>query len=183
MSRLDDASLVRSCIEGDRRAFEAILDRYERPVFNLVLRMLDDYEDARDLTQTVFVKAYQNLSSFDPDRRFFSWIYRIAMNESLNHLEKRAREGGGVELRSDDVRLSRSGEQRAAAASRDLYDALAQLKPEHRSVIVLKHIVGCSYHEMSAVLQIPEKTVKSRLFTAREQLRQTLLGHREPDER
>jgi len=181
MSDADDAILVRKCIEGDPRAFEALLDRYETRIFNAVLRTLNHYDDARDVTQAVFIKVYRSLDTFDANRRFFSWIYRIAMNEALNHLEKRSRVEAIAGLRPDDPRLSGEGDHRAAAARLDLYEALARLKPEHRAVLVLKHIAGCSYHEIGAVLQIPEKTVKSRLYTARELLRAELLGTRESD--
>ena len=80
MSKPNDTDLVNRSLEGDRKAFEALLIRYEKPVYNAAYRMLNDAEDARDVAQTVFLKAYEKLGDFDPRYRFFSWIYRIALN-------------------------------------------------------------------------------------------------------
>ena len=80
----DDATLVADCRRGRPGAFEALLDEYERPVFNLALRMVNNREDARDITQSVFLKAFEHLDSYDGKHRLYSWIYRIAVNQSLN---------------------------------------------------------------------------------------------------
>jgi len=176
MSDADDNALVRRCIDGDPRAFEQLLGRYEGPIFNAVLRLVNDYDDARDTTQTVFVKALGGLSSFDPQHKFFSWIYRIAVNESLNLLGKRARREMATEPATSGNLESGTDDHSAVEASRDLHDALARIKPDYRVVIILKHILGCSYRDIAGILQLPEKTVKSRLFTARELLREALLG-------
>jgi RNA polymerase sigma-70 factor (ECF subfamily) len=169
----DDNALVRRCNAGDRQAFESLLNRYERGVFNAVLRMVGNFDDACDTTQEVFVKAFQNLRSFDPRHRFFSWIYRIAINESLNLVSKRSRRRTATGFLIEPV--DPTDGHRAAAAGRDLYEALARLRPDQRSVIVLKHILGCSYRDIAEILRIPESTVKSRLFAAREDLRAILL--------
>jgi RNA polymerase sigma-70 factor (ECF subfamily) len=175
-SDADDSALVRRCAEGDQQAFAQLLDRYETPVFNVVLRMVHDYEDARDTTQTVFVKAFTNLGSFDPRRRFFSWIYRIAINESLNFIGKRSRREIATAAATSGMADSGATDHRAAEAGRDLHDALARIQPDDRAAILLKHILGCSYRDMARILDLPEKTVKSRLYTARERLRKALLG-------
>ena len=91
MSNDRDARLVEACLTGDRKAFQMLMDLYERKLFNASYRVVDDYEDAMDATQSAFVKAYENLQSFDPSRRFFSWIYRILLNESLNIVKARKR--------------------------------------------------------------------------------------------
>ena len=91
MNRPDDKKLMERCLKGDRHAFEALLVRYKKPVYNAAYRMLNNSEDARDVTQTVFLKVYENLDQYDPSHRFFSWIYRIAMNESINWLKKSSR--------------------------------------------------------------------------------------------
>jgi RNA polymerase sigma-70 factor (ECF subfamily) len=74
MSKPDDTKLIEQCIEGDRQAFETLLTQYEKPVFNAAYRMLNNREDASDVTQTVFLKVFENFDSFDPSRRFFSWV-------------------------------------------------------------------------------------------------------------
>ena len=85
----DDAELVNRCLSGDQLAFEPLVTRYQKVLFNVALRMVGNYEDARDIAQTAFVKAFEKLDTYDPRYRFFSWIYRIMMNESLNYLQRR----------------------------------------------------------------------------------------------
>jgi len=176
MSDAEDNELVRRCLAGDLEAFELLLDRYERPIFTAVLRMVQSHEDAEDTTQTIFVKVFENLRSFDPSHKFYSWLYRIAMNESLNFIARRDRRETATESATSGEKLAEAGDHDAAAARRDLYDALARIKTEYRSVIILKHILGCSYRDIGDILRLPEKTVKSRLFTARELLRRALQG-------
>lgn len=173
MSKPDDTKLIERCIEGDRQAFETLLIQYEKPVFNAAYRMLNNREDASDVTQTVFLKVYENFSSFDPSRRFFSWIYRITLNESLNWLGKQNRLEPLQHETADDG-LSPEQEVDSAKLSAEIQAALMTLKTEYRTVIILKHFLGCSYMEISDVLEIPEKTVKSRLYSARQQLKDAL---------
>ena len=89
MTRADEKRLVRACRRGNREAFEELLENYERPVFNAAYRILNDYEDARDVAQDVLVKAISGIEKFDSRYRFYSWIYRIAINEAINFSKKR----------------------------------------------------------------------------------------------
>ena len=173
MVKPDDTKLVERCIKGDRQAFEALLIQYEKPVFNAAYRMLNNREDASDVTQTVFLKVYENFDSFDPSRRFFSWVYRITLNESINWLAKQKRLEPLQHEPADD---GKSPEQEVAGAelSAEVQAALMTIKTDYRTVIVLKHFLGCSYMEISEVLEIPEKAVKSRLFSARQLLKDAL---------
>jgi RNA polymerase sigma-70 factor (ECF subfamily) len=182
MSHADDVDLVQQCLEGDARAFELLLARYESQVFNVVLRMVHDYDDALDTTQTVFVKVFENLSKFDSRHKLFSWIYRIAINESLNLISRRNRGETATEFATSGEWEVGSSEHHAASARRDLNDALSRLKPDYRSVIILKHILGCSYRDIANILKVPEKTIKSRLFSARDLLRKMLLNQNGQDE-
>ena len=173
MNETDDTNLIERCISGDRKAFETLLVQYEKPVFNAAFRMLNSANDASDVTQTVFLKVFENFDHFDPSRRFFSWIYRITLNESINWLGKSNRlqplqyeaadEGRTIEQEVDSANLSRG-----------VQEALMSIKTDYRAVIVLKHFLGCSYVEISQILEIPEKKVKSRLFSARKQLKDAL---------
>jgi RNA polymerase sigma-70 factor (ECF subfamily) len=172
-----DAALVLECRAGNRRAFEQLLVRYERPIFNAAFRILNHREDATDVTQTVFLKAYEHLDRFDPNQRFFSWIYRIAVNESMDMANGRRRAGSEVDV---DALVSDSAGP-DETASRDQLDAgmqaaLMELKPDYRALIVLKHVQDCNYEDIAAILECPVKTVKSRLFTARQALRDVLLS-------
>lgn len=174
MTKPDEKILIERCIKGDRQAFETLLIQYEKPVFNAAYRMLHNREDASDVTQTVFLKVIENFDSFDPTKRFFSWVYRITLNESINWLGKRNR----LEpLRHEVVDSSKSPEQEfdSAKHSADVQAALMTVTTDYRSVIVLKHFLGCNYMEISDVLNIPEKTVKSRLYTARQLMKDALM--------
>lgn len=169
-----DTALVRDTLAGNQRAFDSLVRKYERPIFNLALRMLRDRDDAMDVVQTVFVKAYEKLDSFDDRHEFFSWIYRIAVNESIN-LSKRLRRQDEYESGvTAALAPTQEARQSLLALGEELDRAIEMLKIDYRMVIVLKHFHDFSYEEMADVLGIPPKTVKSRLFTARQQLKEIL---------
>ena len=176
MGKTDDTKLIERCKNGDRKAFETLLGQYEKPVFNAAFRMLNSRDDAMDVTQTVFLKVFENFDSYDPSRRFFSWIYRITLNESINWLGKSNR----LEpLRHETADEGLSPEQAVDSAklSQDVQQALMSIKTDYRTVVILKHFLGCSYVEMSDILEIPEKRIKSRLYSARQQLKDVLTAN------
>jgi len=170
----DDRTLVRRCREGDRAAFGELVVRYQKPVYNAALRLLHQPEDARDVAQTAFLKAFEHLADYDPRFKFYSWIYRIAINEALNALSARKALG---EVSGEEADEAPGPEQRVAGEqlNRAIEDALMRIKPELRAVIVLRHFMYLSYQDMGEILQVPEKTVKSRLHSARQLLRERLL--------
>ena len=170
MARDDDAMLIESCLRGDRHAFDELVDRYEGPLFSAAYRITGSVEDAMDATQNAFVNAFEKLHTFDPTYRFFSWIYRIVVNQSLNLVSERKDQ---TALDEDAPTADRGPEEifDTTEARGHLKRALLELEPHYRTVIVLKHLEGFSYREISELLEIPEKTVKSRLFTARQRLR------------
>ena len=169
-----DPELVRESLLGNQRAFEVLVRKYEKPIFNLALRMLKDRDDAADVAQSVFVKAYEKLDSFDQSHEFFSWIYRIAINESINFKKRTKR----LDEYESGVSAVLSPTQEAAYGADVLRDeivgAIETLTMDYQIVIVLRHFHDFSYEEMAEVLSVPEKTIKSRLFTARQQLKEVL---------
>jgi RNA polymerase sigma-70 factor (ECF subfamily) len=169
----DDAELVLRCRRGDDRGFEVLVRRYQGPVHHVVLRMVRDPEEARDLVQTVFLKVFEHLDGYRPDQRFYSWMYRIAIHEALNHLRRRGRmqpmEGEAASERPSPERLALE-----ADLSRMVQEALMTLPEHERAVLVLRHFADLSYQEISEAVGVPEKTVKSRLFSARQRLRERL---------
>jgi RNA polymerase sigma-70 factor, ECF subfamily len=174
MSEEVDAARVRDCLAGDPQAFAELVERYEKPVFNVAVRMLRNPEDARDVVQTVFLKAYQNLSSYDPRFKFYSWIYRMAINESLDLLRLRGRSAGPVD---EQIAADDEGPTEALAGDQlreVVLDAVQKLNPEHRAVIVLRYFVDRNYEDMGQILGIAAGTVKSRLYEARQQLKERL---------
>ena len=163
----DDRLWVARCLAGEAAAFEPLVDRYQRVLFGVALRLLGNYEDAKDATQNTFIRAYEHLDSFDPDRRFFSWIYRIAVNESLNLRRGRRPQvfDGVIEVSGGQTEAV---EQRETSAR--VEQAIAKLSEEYREVVVLRYFGELSYEEISEAVGVPEKTVKSRLFSARQRL-------------
>jgi RNA polymerase sigma-70 factor, ECF subfamily len=165
----EDGAAVKRCLDGEPAAFEVLVGRYQQVMFNVALRMLGNYEDARDAAQNTFVKAYEKLGTYDAERRFFSWIYRILMNECLN-LRRRPATEQLVDTESAVSQSSGADTVEAAERKRDVRQAILSLSPAYREVIVLRHFAALSYEQMSEAIGVPTKTVKSRLHTARQQL-------------
>jgi RNA polymerase sigma-70 factor (ECF subfamily) len=169
-----DELLVERCRRGERSALEAIVRQYQKALYNAAFRVLGNAEDASETTQTVFLRVWERIHDFDPKYRFFSWIYRIAVNESLDVLRRRRRE----EPIGDEEENLPAGEMADPARQLDgaqlasrVQAALDRMKGEDRVVLTLRHFSECSYREIADILGIEEKTVKSRLFEARQRLR------------
>jgi RNA polymerase sigma-70 factor (ECF subfamily) len=179
-----DEVLAEESRRGSTGAFAALYDRYARTVYNLARRVVHDADEAREITQTVFLQAYRGLDGFDSGARFYSWLYRIAINESLDaaaRLARRAPGPAGREVTTEALaeRLPAGGDSPTARIEREqtrerVRRAILRLTPDQRAVIALRHYLGQDYREMGRVLDLPEKTVKSRLFSARRTLRDLL---------
>jgi RNA polymerase sigma-70 factor (ECF subfamily) len=157
-----------------RDTFESVVREYAKAVFNIAFRIVNDYEDAMDIAQTTFLKVYENIDSYDPSHAIFSWLYRIAANESINLIKRKKRT---VPL-DNDLGLRVDGPESEYAqneTSRRLQQALMTLSIEYRTVLILRHFQDLSYREIADILGVPEKTVRSRIFTGRQHLRDSLL--------
>lgn len=166
MAEFDERALLDRALGGDPEAFGELVDAHAPVIYNLILRMTGNPEDARDLSQTVFVKAWEKLSSFHRENRLFSWLYRIAIHETLNF--KRGR--GPAETLDEREPSAEPGPEERYERNEEIagvQTALLQLRNEDRELIVLRHFLSMSHVEMSDLLHVPEKTVKSRLHTAR----------------
>ncbi len=185
-----DWELVQRTRAGDRDAFRALVERYQGKIAALALGMLRNREDALDIVQETFAKAYQNLDRFKGDAAFYTWVYRIAVNLCVDHQRREAKHPltpMDVDDRNDGVPLlppagPRSDQpfQRArdAEIARGVRSAIRELTPEHRAVILLREVEGLSYEEISQVLDCPKGTVMSRLHYARRHLQGRLRGLR-----
>ncbi len=176
MPERDDALLVQRCLQGEDAAFGILVQRYQTAVFNVALRMLKDRYEAEEVAQQVFIKAYEKLATFDERFKFFSWIYRMAVNTALNSAKRSRRFialEAGQEAASPGLTPHENYEE--AETGENVQRALMSMKPDYRAVIILKHFEGLSYQEIGETLELPEKTVKSRLFTARQMLKDALL--------
>jgi RNA polymerase sigma-70 factor (ECF subfamily) len=169
----EDADLVARSLRGESAAFETLVTRYQRVLFSVAHRMLGDYDDACDATQAAFLNAYRKLGTFDPRFRFFSWLYRILLNECLNaRRDRRPHEAvrPDMEGRGSPLEALEAAERR-----RQVQQALLALPHDYREVLVLRHFAELGYDDIAETLGIPAKTVKSRLYTARQRLIETLL--------
>jgi RNA polymerase sigma-70 factor, ECF subfamily len=179
----DDHCLIAECLAGNAAAFGVLVRRYQDRLFNTVIRLVDNPEDAHDVVQEAFLNAYQSLDGFKGDSLFFTWLYRIAVNTAISMRRKQR-----VSLSID---TNRNGEQRIdpldpseqsrpghaleqAEQERRIQHALSRLSPEHRAVLVMKDMEGQKYENMAEVLQVPIGTIRSRLHRARLELRQLL---------
>ena len=167
-----DRAAVRRCLDGEQAGFEELVLRYHRPLFNVALRLLGRYEEASDATQSAFIKAYQHLGTFDTTQRFFSWIYRILRNECLNCIRGQRT----WEPLSDDVLgVARPTDTlEDVERQRAVHRAVMSLSADYREVIALRHFADMSYEDIATMLGIPAKTVKSRLYSARQRLAASL---------
>jgi len=174
MNRKDDNELVYEVTRGSISSFEVLIERHQKTIFNMVNKMVGDVETAKDITQDVFVTAFEKMGKFNFNYRFFSWIYRIAVNKTLNHIKS----GGSTEtLKESQARLpdelTENGDERNRKM---LHLGLRDLQADQRVLLLLKYYCGLSYEEIAQALNLSEKKVKSRLFTSREQLHKIMIG-------
>ncbi len=180
-----DFALVAKAREGDRKAFSQLVEFYQRRVYAIAFGILRSREDAWDAAQEAFVKAYKNLDRFEGTAAFYTWLYRITYNLSIDHLRSRKRRTTVAldENRKLEAALQKSGQTTAdhpddvtdrKELSKVLHEAMDKLTDKHRAIIVLREIEGLSYEEMADVLGISKGTVMSRLFHARKNLQALL---------
>ncbi len=186
-AQVEDAQLVEATLGGDRQAFGHLVLRYQDRLFNTLFRVLGSRDDAQDVVQEALVQAFVKLDSFRGDAKFYTWLYRIAMNLALSH-RRRRRPTDSLDAAKDNLGAEPVSQQPAAAQdliqrerAEQLQQALLTLKEQHRQILVLRELEECSYETIAEILELPVGTVRSRLFRARIQLKeqlQTLL----PDE-
>jgi len=192
----DDRSLVRAAQGGDAQAFRALVERYQRRVYQLALGMLKDADEAMDITQETFVRVHRYLPSFKGDSSFFTWTYRIATNLCLDAARKRGRterveldeSDAEIEAQMDPPSAALAGPHRAALNAElksKIDEALDTLSENHRAILLLREVEGLSYEELARTLGIRKGTVMSRLFHARLKMQRKLreyLGDEAKDE-
>ena len=183
--RETDLVLVRRVQNGDKRAFDLLVLKYQHKIASLVSRLVHDHSEVQDVTQEAFIKAYRGLKNFRGDSAFYTWLYRIAINTAKNHLMSQSRRptDGGID--SDDAEYFES-----AAGLRDIADpqselmtdqiastvkiAINGLPSELQTAITLRELKGLSYEEIAEIMECPIGTVRSRIFRARDAIDQQL---------
>lgn len=194
LANLPDADVVALARKGRQEAFRELIRRYERPVFSLIYRMVRDRETAEDLAQDTFIKVLNHVDRYRPEFKLSSWLFKIANNVAIDHLRKRhietvsidgsphAASAAEVEATAFDVvarQESALEELEARELGSAIEGAIAALRPEYRSCILLRHVEGRSYEEIAATLDLPLGTVKTYIHRARHELREALGGERE----
>lgn len=171
----EDNILVKNCLNGDKKSFETLVEKYYKIIFRLANKFVRDFDDAEEITQLAFVKAYENLNEYKPKYKFFSWLYRIAINESIN-LEKKKKKLEKIDENLKSTEFDPAEITDNNSISDKISEALMALDIDYRLPVVLKHFLQYSYKELSYLLNIPEKTVKSRLFTGRQLLKNIFIN-------
>jgi RNA polymerase sigma-70 factor, ECF subfamily len=182
-SEQDDTHLVKASQQGDQDAFASLVQRHQRRVFNLVLRMLQDYEEASEITQEAFLAAWLGLPSFRGEARFATWLYRIAYNCALKQLERHKRERLLREAIEAEQILEEVNKQQQAkdilelrARQAIVREQLEKLPTKYRIVLILRHLQEMTYEEMADILSLPIGTIKTHLFRARHLLKEHVLA-------
>lgn len=182
--RRQESISIERCQTGSKHAFEAIVHKYMKDAYFIALGLVGNREDALDLSQEAFIRAYNNLESFNSERSFFPWFYQILRNLCFSHLRRRNRrqarfatdldsEQSTIEPEAHDGFAPELVAERNEAKDR-LWKAIGQLEPKHREVIILRHFQDLSYEEISQVLLCNKGTVTSRLYYARKRLKEIL---------
>jgi RNA polymerase sigma-70 factor (ECF subfamily) len=170
-----DHLLLRKAQKGDERAFQTILETYEVPVYNYVLRMVGDRALAEDLTQEIFLRIYQGLAGFSLRCRFTTWLFQVAKNRVLDELRARERKPQTVVTLEDlpPLEVVDAPPERVEAIDA-VWRAVALLNPDLKMALLLRDVVGLSYTEIADALEITLATVKWRIFKAREEVQLAL---------
>ena len=191
MSINNEKDLIEKAKSGDIEAFEQLIISCEKKVFNIAYRMIGNYDDANELAQEVFIKAFRSIKNFKGDSLFSTWIYKITANVCLDELRKRKNKNivsldQDIELNDGDVKRQISDnapspdmEVESKEIKTIVNESIQQLPDDYKSVIILRDIQGFSYDEISKIVNCPEGTVKSRLNRARQALKKILQGRKE----
>jgi len=174
-----DKELVKRVQKGDKGAFDLLVLKYEHKIVNLVMRYVRDPEQALDISQEAFIKAYRALPRFRGDSAFYTWLYRIAVNTAKNYLASQRRRPTDIELDLQDpdqyglhARLKETDTPESVTLSNELKDtlerAIAALPDDLRTAIILRELDGMSYEEIAETMDCPVGTVRSRIFRARD---------------
>jgi len=168
---IEDLDLIAKARQGDVEAYNVLVSRWEKRVFNYLLRLVSNREDALDVSQETFLKAYQNLRKLDDPARFSAWLFRIAHNEAFSLLRRRKPE---TELAGEPRPRNTGGRMLPVELSLAVESALKRLNEDQREAVLLKVYQGFKFEEMAEILECPVSTVKSRLYTALDLLKTTL---------
>lgn len=182
MDHLHDEGLVVLCLQGKKEAFEELVKRYEKQIFSLAYRLTNNYHDAVDMTQEVFLHLFRVLDKFDQKRKFFPWMYRIATNVCYNTLKKKPQESYPLDNVIEFIPLvsERNSQPEDYFETKEMQEivhrAIAQLPENYRVPMVLKYLEDMSYQQISEAMDLPVSTIETRLYRGRILLQKRLNG-------
>ncbi len=168
----EDREIIVRVLNGSVERYRELVEKYQQPVYRVILKMVGDAENAKELTQDVFVRAYESLEQYNPQYKFFSWVYRIAINTALAFIKQQKRFVHTVHLpEMTEENFNEHDNERA----RFIKQTLQKMPVKYKTVIVLKYYGKCSYADIATITGVEEKKVKSRLFDGRKLLKKQLL--------
>lgn len=181
MNSMTDYEVITACLGGDKQIFSELVSRYKNLVYSVVLRMVNDREEANDLAQDVFLKIYSNLDKYYPDYKFSTWVIRITTNHVIDYRRRHKAEVVPLEEIEYDAASDDNPENSLIAKERisKINNAVRELPDMYKVPIVLYHQQGLSYQEISDITQEPLSKVKNRIFRGRKLLRDMLIGLKE----
>jgi len=182
---IPDIELIKLALEGDQQAYTEILKKYRAPLYNLLYRMVKNKMETEDLVQEAFIKAFNSLASFNDDYAFSTWLYKIAINNCIDHFRKKKlktfpidkpieSKDGNIKREFPDVSYQPDKFLLSKEKDKLIDEAIQNLPEKYRTAILLRHSEDKSYEEISEIMGIPLGTVKARIFRAREMLKKQL---------
>jgi RNA polymerase sigma-70 factor (ECF subfamily) len=185
---LTDLEVVQSVLAGDRDAFSALVERYQKGLVTYIYHMVHHYEEALELTQEVFLKVFENLGRYDGQYKFSTWLYKIASNHTIDHLRRQHMTTTSIQESQENPDVPEIPLESATLNPHDAYQnkrllqevmsAVDELPPSYRELIILRHFNFRSYEEMAKITGLPVGTVKNRIFRARQILMERLKDFR-----
>ncbi|NNE68242.1 MAG: sigma-70 family RNA polymerase sigma factor [Pyrinomonadaceae bacterium] len=184
IGKLTDLELISASLKGREESFEALVQRYQRPIVGYVYRMLNDYDSALDVTQEVFIKVYKSLDRYSSDYKFSTWLYRIAHNAAIDHIRRHSKKEQSLETEGDEgtyqlqlesPRPTPEDDREKSEWRREIEAVVRCLPAVYRELIILRHGKDLSYGEIAEITELPLGTVKNRLFRAREMMREMFI--------
>ena len=184
---MDELKIIECCLLGNREEFSKLIDKYKNMVYNLTYRMCNNLDDAEDLSQETFLRAFQSLARFNPSYKFSTWLYQITLNIVRDRFKKKSLSCLSLDapIETDDSEIYQQPSDHTnnpeeifsrKEKSKSVEKAILSLPLIYREVIILRHLQSLSYSEISSILRLPAGTVKIRLYRAREQLKKILLN-------
>ncbi len=185
MPKDDDQALVKSALAGDQKAYKALFEMHRQAIFHIAFKIIRNSEEARDLVQETFIKAFSSLKTYDPSYRFSTWLYKIAANCSIDSIRKRkinamsldkpiSTKDGEVRMEVADFSYHPEHDLDSKRKRVSIEEAINELPDKYREVIIMRHKEDKPYEEIAGILHVPVGTVKARIFRARELLKKKL---------